>query len=82
MHDSVIMIYPNLCIRAYVVHARPDAIRDELSRGTFCREIENWIQSQVARHKYLRGGAYRSSFLSVFKLFSGVVVIDVVPKRY
>lgn len=35
--------------------------KDELGR-----EVQTWIQSKVARHKYLRGG---------------VVVVDSIPKR-
>ncbi|KAF8625504.1 hypothetical protein AX14_011611, partial [Amanita brunnescens Koide BX004] len=51
--------------RAYVVHAKPDAIRDELRKAAFCREVEIWIQKQVAWYKYLRGG---------------VIAIDIIPK--
>ncbi|KAF8345975.1 AMP binding protein [Amanita rubescens] len=51
--------------RAYVVHAKPNTIRDEPSRTTFCREVESWIQTQVAYYKYLRGG---------------IVIVDIVPK--
>lgn len=32
----------------------------------FCASVQKWIQSRVARHKFLRGG---------------VVVVDVIPKR-
>ncbi|KAI0052986.1 AMP binding protein [Auriscalpium vulgare] len=47
--------------RAYVVH------RDGLSKApkSFPQDVQKWIQSRVAKHKFLRGG---------------VVVIDVVPK--
>ncbi|KAF8161247.1 AMP binding protein [Crassisporium funariophilum] len=51
--------------RAYVVHAKPDAVRTEAEKAAFARSISQWIQQKVARHKFLRGG---------------VVVIDVVPK--
>ncbi|KAK2463157.1 hypothetical protein APHAL10511_004812 [Amanita phalloides] len=51
--------------RAYVVHAEPGAVQSEHRRVAFAREVENWIQKQVARHKYLRGG---------------VVVVDAIPK--
>ena len=44
--------------RAYVVHAKPGAMRDEHKKAIFCRDIESWIQKQVARHKYLRGGKH------------------------
>ncbi|CAL1711282.1 unnamed protein product [Somion occarium] len=48
--------------RAYVVHAK--AIRGDAARQ-FGKEVQKWIQSRVARHKYLRGG---------------VIVIDAIPK--
>ncbi|KAF8967926.1 AMP binding protein [Flammula alnicola] len=51
--------------RAYVVHARPDSVKTPAEKATFSESIKKWIQSKVARHKYLRGG---------------VVVVDVIPK--
>ncbi|TFK44864.1 AMP binding protein [Crucibulum laeve] len=51
--------------RAYVVHARPDTVKTEGERNAFAKEIQKWIQTKVARHKFLRGG---------------VVVIDIIPK--
>ncbi|KAK0486158.1 AMP binding protein [Armillaria novae-zelandiae] len=51
--------------RAYVVHAKPQKISTDIEKHTFTRDISSWIQTKVARHKFLRGG---------------VVVIDVVPK--
>jgi acyl-CoA synthetase (AMP-forming)/AMP-acid ligase II len=51
--------------RAYVVHAKPNAISLEQNKSAFCRNIERWIQEKVAKHKYLRGG---------------VIVVDIIPK--
>ncbi|KAH9485035.1 4-coumarate--CoA ligase-like 7 [Psilocybe cubensis] len=51
--------------RAYVVHARPEEMKTEAQRIAFSEDVKQWIQSKVARHKYLRGG---------------VVVIDIIPK--
>lgn len=51
--------------RAYVVHARPDAVKTEADNVMFTENIKKWIQTKVARHKFLRGG---------------IVVIDVIPK--
>ncbi|KAF7795577.1 hypothetical protein EIP86_006739 [Pleurotus ostreatoroseus] len=48
--------------RAYVVHAR--GIKPEEHKA-FGQEVQEWIKSRVARHKFLRGG---------------VVVVDSVPK--
>ncbi|KAG6861156.1 hypothetical protein C0995_003165 [Termitomyces sp. Mi166 len=51
--------------RAYVVHARPEQLKTEADKVAFQRDVREWTQERVARHKFLRGG---------------VVVIDVVPK--
>ncbi|KAK0472310.1 AMP binding protein [Armillaria luteobubalina] len=51
--------------RAYVVHAKPQKISTDIEKHAFTRDVSSWIQTKVARHKFLRGG---------------VVVIDVVPK--
>jgi acyl-coenzyme A synthetase/AMP-(fatty) acid ligase len=53
--------------RAYVVHVRPDTVKTEAQKAEFAKGVQKWIQSKVARHKFLRGG---------------VVVIDAVPKRW
>lgn len=42
--------------RAYVVHAQPNSIRSETQKAAFASSIQRWIQSKVARQKYLRGG--------------------------
>ena len=69
--------------RAYIVHARPDAVREEHEKAAFSREVERWIQKQVARQKYLRGGEYEilALRLSLKYVLLGVVVVDVIPKR-
>jgi acyl-coenzyme A synthetase/AMP-(fatty) acid ligase len=46
--------------RAYVVHARPDDIKNEAQKAVFEQGIEKWIQGKVARHKFLRGGTLTS----------------------
>ncbi|KAF9447183.1 AMP binding protein [Macrolepiota fuliginosa MF-IS2] len=51
--------------RAYVVHARPDEVKTEAQKFAFAQGVKKWIQTQVARHKFLRGG---------------VIIIDIVPK--
>lgn len=51
--------------RAYVVPARPIPAEAQ-AKEAFGREVQAWIKTRVAGHKYLRGG---------------VVVIDVIPKR-
>ncbi|KAG7449634.1 AMP binding protein [Guyanagaster necrorhizus] len=51
--------------RAYVVPAKPQNLSTDIERQTFARDVSSWIQTKVARHKFLRGG---------------VTVIDVVPK--
>lgn len=53
-------------IRAYVVHARPEEVKTEAQKTAFSEDVKKWIQTKVARHKFLRGG---------------VVVIDIIPKR-
>ncbi|KAL5530601.1 hypothetical protein ACEPAF_6859 [Sanghuangporus sanghuang] len=50
--------------RAYVVHAQ-GLPKDEKDRQAFATAVQKWIETHVARHKFLRGG---------------VVVIDAIPK--
>ncbi|KLO18615.1 AMP binding protein [Schizopora paradoxa] len=49
--------------RAYVVHLK--GLRTNKEKAEFGKQVQEWMRSRVARHKYLRGG---------------VVVIDVIPK--
>ncbi|KAJ7196472.1 AMP binding protein [Mycena pura] len=51
--------------RAYVVHANPEKVKTTQAKAAFGQSVAKWIETRVARHKYLRGG---------------VAVIDVVPK--
>ncbi|KAJ6487698.1 AMP binding protein [Mycena sanguinolenta] len=51
--------------RAYVVHARPQEIQGPSQMAAFTQSVANWMETKVARHKFLRGG---------------VVIIDAVPK--
>jgi len=51
--------------RAYIVPARPDSIKTDAEMTALALAVQKWIQTKVARHKFLRGG---------------VVIIDAVPK--
>ncbi|KAJ7149791.1 AMP binding protein [Mycena crocata] len=51
--------------RAYVAHAHPDTVKTAAAKAAFGKSVAKWIETKVARHKFLRGG---------------VAVIDVVPK--
>ncbi|KAK7044883.1 AMP binding protein [Favolaschia claudopus] len=51
--------------RAYVVHARPQEVMSADRKLAFAQSVVKWMESQVAKHKFLRGG---------------VKVIDTVPK--
>ncbi|KAJ7679741.1 hypothetical protein B0H17DRAFT_943890 [Mycena rosella] len=51
--------------RAYVVPVRPDQVKTTAAKAAFGASIAKWVESRVAKHKFLRGG---------------VAVIDVVPK--
>jgi 4-coumarate--CoA ligase len=56
-----------LCMfRAYVMHANPASLKGDSDKLEFGKSVQEWIQTKVAPHKFLRGG---------------VVIIDVVPKR-
>ncbi|KAK7057531.1 4-coumarate--CoA ligase-like 7 [Favolaschia claudopus] len=51
--------------RAYVVHAHLEKVKSAQAKAEFARSVVKWIESKVARHKYLRGG---------------VGVIEIIPK--
>ncbi|KAJ6582984.1 AMP binding protein [Mycena vulgaris] len=51
--------------RAYVVHGRPDQVNTAQAKAAFATSIVKWMETKVAKHKFLRGG---------------VAVIDAVPK--
>ncbi|KAH7872035.1 AMP binding protein [Lentinula edodes] len=42
--------------RAYVVHTQPAKISTSESKKSFEKSVAKWMESKVARHKYLRGG--------------------------
>ncbi|GAV99220.1 amp binding protein [Lentinula edodes] len=42
--------------RAYVVHTQPAKIFTSESKNSFEKSVAKWMESKVARHKYLRGG--------------------------
>ncbi len=49
--------------RAYVVHADPTSLKTQSDKIAFAESIRSWVQSKVARHKYLRGGAFKFDLL-------------------
>jgi len=49
--------------RAYVVSSKP--FKTDQEKAAFCNHVQGWIQTRVAKHKFLRGG---------------VVVLDIIPK--
>ncbi|KAJ6593544.1 AMP binding protein [Mycena capillaripes] len=51
--------------RAYIVHAHPDKVKTAKAKAEFANSVVKWMETKVARHKFLRGG---------------VGVIDVIPK--
>ncbi|KAK7044885.1 4-coumarate--CoA ligase-like 7 [Favolaschia claudopus] len=51
--------------RAYVVHANPSKVKDAKAKAAFEQSVVKWMETKVAKHKFLRGG---------------VNVIEVVPK--
>jgi len=44
--------------RAYIVHARPEELRNEAQKIAFSQHVRSWIQGKVASFKFLRGGAF------------------------
>ncbi|KAK7045638.1 hypothetical protein VNI00_007471 [Paramarasmius palmivorus] len=51
--------------RAYIVHANPSKVPSQQAKDAFSQSVTKWMESKVAKHKYLRGG---------------VVLIDIIPK--
>ncbi|KAJ7502923.1 AMP binding protein [Mycena galericulata] len=51
--------------RAYIVHANPDQIKTAQAKLEFANSVVKWMETKVARHKFLRGG---------------VGILDVIPK--
>ncbi|KAF9514789.1 hypothetical protein BS47DRAFT_1361504 [Hydnum rufescens UP504] len=51
--------------RAYIVPRNGELLKDSKAAAAFGKEIQEWIKTKVANHKYLRGG---------------VIIIDVIPK--
>ncbi|KAL0581335.1 hypothetical protein V5O48_000711 [Marasmius crinis-equi] len=51
--------------RAYVVAANPGKVAAKEDKAAFAMGVAKWMESKVAKHKYLRGG---------------VVIIDAIPK--
>ncbi|KAJ7196467.1 AMP binding protein [Mycena pura] len=42
--------------RAYVVHSNPDKIRTAAAKAAFADSVVKWMETKVARHKFLRAG--------------------------
>ncbi|KAF7316064.1 AMP binding protein [Mycena indigotica] len=51
--------------RAYVVHANPTKVNTPAKTAAFSKSVQKWMESKVAKHKFLRGG---------------VAVVDAIPK--
>jgi len=51
--------------RAYIVPRNGELLKDSKAASAFGKEIQEWIKTKVAHHKFLRGG---------------VIVLDVIPK--
>ncbi|KAF9514787.1 hypothetical protein BS47DRAFT_1381831 [Hydnum rufescens UP504] len=51
--------------RAYIVPRNGELLKDSEAAAAFGKEIQEWIKTKVAHHKFLRGG---------------VIVLDVIPK--
>ncbi|KAJ7697607.1 AMP binding protein [Mycena rosella] len=49
--------------RAYVVPARPDQVKTPAAKAAFGASIAKWVESRVAKHKFLRGGAAAGKIL-------------------
>jgi acyl-coenzyme A synthetase/AMP-(fatty) acid ligase len=43
-------------LRAYVVHAK--GLKTDAEKQQFAKEVQRWIETRVAKHKYLRGGEF------------------------
>ena len=59
-------------------------LNTDAEKQQFSKEVQKWIETQVAKHKFLRGGmlSYLLMLGDMLKsLALGVVVIDAVPKR-
>lgn len=68
------------------MHANPASLRVESNKAAFAESVRGWVQSKVAKHKYLRGGAFLSPLplddpFTDYPKSVGVVVIDIIPKR-
>jgi 4-coumarate--CoA ligase len=51
--------------RAYVVHAQPARLTTVESKRAFEESVAKWVESKVARHKYLRGGESALGSMSI-----------------
>ncbi|KAJ7665914.1 AMP binding protein [Mycena polygramma] len=51
--------------RAYIVHAHPEKVETTQAKAAFAQGVVKWMESRVAKHKFLRGG---------------VGIVDVIPK--
>lgn len=67
--------------RAYIVHAK--GLETDAEREQFAKEVQRWIETQVAKHKFLRGGNVHCVGINclLIRILLGVVVIDAIPKR-
>jgi len=72
--ESVLLTHPNIADvvvigiqsekeatelpRAYIVHARPEELKNEAQKTAFSHHVRSWMQGKVANYKFLRGGAF------------------------
>lgn len=63
---------------AYVVHANPETIRTTAAQALFAQSVVKWMETKVAKHKFLRGGKLDSSthaHVSRLTLFKALVLL-------
>lgn len=58
---------PDSVPSAYVVHAYPEKIQTAAAEALFAQSVVKWMETQVAKHKFLRGGRF---ILCVFFCFA------------
>jgi 4-coumarate--CoA ligase len=42
---------------AYVVHAHPEQVKTPEAKAAFGASVAKWMETRVAKHKFLRGGS-------------------------
>jgi 4-coumarate--CoA ligase len=62
--------------RAYVVHANPASLKNDVDKIEFGKSVQEWIKTKVSRHKFLRGGKY-SACLCQMIFRAGSLIVSV-----